>query len=799
MQMLNVEKERDQYVSHIKDLKRTLEIKEMEQIEAVSNLESVIANLQIQLVETENSSQIDTRTIKKLKDKLAAVETQFNKAKASDKKRAQIINELESKLTETDYALSEKEQLVYTQNILIQDLEEVVKKTQIELQNAKKSKAIESERVKELEVELYELSTKYEENNLDDNLSKIKDELEKVRSSESKQAELVKTLESQLKEAEINRDQEMFKLQEAIAEIKVLKVQYNQLKGQINDANEDSPTQIYMDMMDNSTVEDLVKQLDESRTESKSYRDRVEELEILTKQLESDKTDQMTTNANLLQQVEQLQKELETLAEEFTDPTSKHEDSEMPLNKIKMNSSIKNKDNDSSNLAFAKLTEVNNSLRKTNEDLTSKILQAKNRMNALSQKIKHLESELMSIRLLESNVSNNDESVRDLQEKIRELEAEKEGLKQDNSSVSEERNKLDQKIKSLLLQLESLGRGGNETALQLSELNNKILELENEISGLKDTSKLEKEMEKLSEINEKLGKEIEKNEIKTGSVPSQESNSPTVKVQTKLESTIVEQENLIKTLKEKIFELETRVEDESIYEVSEASGMLDLDAVGGSRISAKSSSSNLSEIAKMKNKKSNISAIANYPITPPPTPPPSHSLSSILMANSPTNSESRTSTRGYGALSPPPRNVNSSPTPAFDFANAQPEELRMEIQKLQKRITKMEGEKSIENNGNLENSLKESETNLRVAKQQLQILQREKTEFLDQIKKLRSQLDEANLLFESTKSSVQEEKKVIETVLEEERRAKENAEKARRQLENRMEELMAKRSKFMCF
>jgi chromosome segregation ATPase len=210
-----------------------------------------------------------------------------------------------------------------------------------------------------------------------------------------------------------------------------------------------------MDMMDNSTVEDLVKQLDESRTESKSYRDRVEELEILTKQLESDKTDQMTTNANLLQQVEQLQKELETLAEEFTDPTSKHEDSDMPSNKIKMNSSIKNKDNDSSNLALAKLTEVNNSLRKTNEDLTSKILQAKNRMNALSQKIKHLESELMSIRLLESNVSNNDESVRDLQEKIRELEAEKEGLKQDNSSVSEERNKLDQKIKSLLLQLES--------------------------------------------------------------------------------------------------------------------------------------------------------------------------------------------------------------------------------------------------------------------------------------------------------------------------------------------------------
>ncbi|RGB32511.1 hypothetical protein C1646_600457, partial [Rhizophagus diaphanus] len=122
------------------------------------------------------------------------------------------------------------------------------------------------------------------------------------------------------------------------------------------------------------------------------------------------------------------------------------------------------------------------------------------------------------------------------------------------------------------------------------------------------------------------------------------------------------------------------------------------------------------------------------------------------------------------------------------------------IQKLHRKIVKIEGD-NIENSdhiGNLESSLKENETNLRVAKQQLQILQREKTDLLDQIKKLRSQLDETTALFENAKSSVQEEKKVIENVLEEERRAKENAEKARRQLENQMEELMAKRSKFMC-
>ncbi|PKC72628.1 hypothetical protein RhiirA1_411618 [Rhizophagus irregularis] len=109
-------------------------------------------------------------------------------------------------------------------------------------------------------------------------------------------------------------------------------------------------------------------------------------------------------------------------------------------------------------------------------------------MNALSEKIKHLESELMSIKLFENDASNSDGSVKNLKEKIRELEAEKEGLEQANSVSNEERSKLDQKIKSLLEQLESVGKGGNETALQLSALNNKIIELENEVSSLKQQS-----------------------------------------------------------------------------------------------------------------------------------------------------------------------------------------------------------------------------------------------------------------------------------------------------------------------
>ncbi|CAB4493432.1 unnamed protein product [Rhizophagus irregularis] len=839
----NIEKERDQYVLRNKELTEILEFKEIEQKEAVSNLESIIRNLQMQLVEAENASQIDMKTIKRLRDKLATVEAQLKRAKVTDQKRTQVISELESNLKEINCTLIEKEQTLSTQNALIQELEETVQKIQAKLENAKKSKDTEYERVKELELKLDEFKIKYEGSNLDelnDNLNKIKNELEKVRNSEAEKTELVKSLESQLKEAIINRDQEISKLQEATAEIEVLKKQYEQLKNQISE-NDDSSLQ--NNNTDNSSIiENLTNQLKEARNESKMHRERVEELENITKQLESDKSDQMKTNENLLQQVEQLQKELGSLAEEFSDPNTKHEDADVlsneqkkpenDTNKTKSRRSIifnrnlslkksKNKDDESSNLAFAKLTEVNNSLRKTNENLTSKIIQAQTRMNALSEKIKHLESELMSIKLFENDASNSDGSVKNLKEKIRELEAEKEGLEQANSVSNEERSKLDQKIKSLLEQLESVGKGGNETALQLSALNNKIIELENEVSSLKqqsttNTTEMEKEISKLLEINDKLGKEVQKNEIKNtvkrNSMPTQESEptSPTRprttsldgSLQTKLlqqENAIMEQENLIKILREKIFELETRTDDDSSYDASSNSGMLDLDAVGavgGFRRSA----SNLSETAKKKNKKSNVASVANYPMTPPPTPPPSHSLSSLLMANSPTSPGSRSPTHGFGALSPPPRNFNS-PTPGFDINNAQPAELVQEIQKLHRKIVKIEGD-NIENSdhiGNLESSLKENETNLRVAKQQLQILQREKTDLLDQIKKLRSQLDEATALFENAKSSVQEEKKVIENVLEEERRAKENAEKARRQLENQMEELMAKRSKFMCF
>ncbi|CAG8495954.1 37645_t:CDS:10 [Gigaspora margarita] len=141
----------------------------------------------------------------------------------------------------------------------------------------------------------------------------------------------------------------------------------------------------------------------------------------------------------------------------------------------------------------------------------------------------------------------------------------------------------------------------------------------------------------------------------------------------------------------------------------------------------------------------------------------------------------------FPTFSIPPKPDSESSRHRSDSSTSS--ELTIEIQKLQKKITKMEN-KNLQNNQlveTLESSLNENETNLR------------KQEFLEQLKNLRAQLDDAQQQVEQAKSTVREKKKAMESILEEERKVKEKAEKARIAIESQMEKLVAKRNKFMCF
>ncbi|OAD81146.1 hypothetical protein PHYBLDRAFT_129610 [Phycomyces blakesleeanus NRRL 1555(-)] len=99
----------------------------------------------------------------------------------------------------------------------------------------------------------------------------------------------------------------------------------------------------------------------------------------------------------------------------------------------------------------------------------------------------------------------------------------------------------------------------------------------------------------------------------------------------------------------------------------------------------------------------------------------------------------------------------------------------------------------------LEAQLTRSESSMRDAKKQLDVLNRERQTYALEIQNLRTQVTQIQTHQLSSANHIAEERKALESELEAEKRLKEKAEKARHILENRMEELMNKKNKFMCF
>ncbi|EEB97968.1 hypothetical protein MPER_02610 [Moniliophthora perniciosa FA553] len=96
----------------------------------------------------------------------------------------------------------------------------------------------------------------------------------------------------------------------------------------------------------------------------------------------------------------------------------------------------------------------------------------------------------------------------------------------------------------------------------------------------------------------------------------------------------------------------------------------------------------------------------------------------------------------------------------------------------------------------LETSLGDSEKNLRKARMQATELARERDRLNGEIETLRRDLTQAKQEVVNVRKSIVEEKQSYEQRLDEERKAKE---RARQQLDSRMEELTLKRkSKFAC-
>ncbi|KAG2226634.1 hypothetical protein INT45_005120 [Circinella minor] len=197
------------------------------------------------------------------------------------------------------------------------------------------------------------------------------------------------------------------------------------------------------------------------------------------------------------------------------------------------------------------------------------------------------------------------------------------------------------------------------------------------------------------------------------------------------------------------------------------------------------------------------------PLSPPTAPPtnplppiPSPSLSTI-----PTSSTNTTT-----SLPPPARSVS---TPLLqrqsscasttiseiinsngNFTSDQYEKIIRSLQrKAQVADTDVRAHQEVISK--LEAQLSRSENAVRDVKRQLETLSREKQTYILEMENLKNQVaraqDDASVDFDN------EEIKKLQDELSNERVLKEKAEKARRILEHRMEELMSKRNKFMCF
>ncbi|KAG8753634.1 hypothetical protein FRC14_005867 [Serendipita sp. 396] len=202
---------------------------------------------------------------------------------------------------------------------------------------------------------------------------------------------------------------------------------------------------------------------------------------------------------------------------------------------------------------------------------------------------------------------------------------------------------------------------------------------------------------------------------------------------------------------------------------------------------------------------------------PPSKPPPSGALPSLpngahvskdmygsISSRSATLSSLHSPTDSMAGPSTPATSVlthvaqaDSKASPRVDELTRQVEEQDTMIKTLNKQLTHCEGDLQAHMDlvTTLESSLNDSERNLRKARLQATELARERDTLQHHLEATRNELQDAKREVVNVRMSIVEEKQSLEQRLDEERKAKE---RARAQLDSRMEELAKRKSKFAC-
>ncbi|KAF8965215.1 kinesin domain-containing protein [Flammula alnicola] len=215
----------------------------------------------------------------------------------------------------------------------------------------------------------------------------------------------------------------------------------------------------------------------------------------------------------------------------------------------------------------------------------------------------------------------------------------------------------------------------------------------------------------------------------------------------------------------------------------------------------------------------NLPAIKLPPPTPPPSVPPPPAPRSATSQHMNGDSNVSTSSQTSAFTSSVSSRESQLDSPSTSVGHMQPingisplepkvtakieqqtkllEEQEAMIKTLNKQLTHCESDLQTHMDlvSTLETSLGDSEKNLRKARMQATEIARERDTLNVKLEALRNELSEAKREVVSVRRSIVEEKQSLEQRLDEERKAKE---RARQQLDSRMEELQRRKSKFAC-
>ncbi|CAG8453731.1 11874_t:CDS:2 [Diversispora eburnea] len=732
---------------------------------------TIIKNLESQIQETRNAKDSAIKELKDLKDDFNA--------------QQELVIALESELTSLNDEWSKTKQ----QNESFKS----------ELDQLIQHRDKYMDRIKELE-NLSE-SLKVTSNDDNNNLVSLRDNLANVKLEMEAQNQIVTELGNQMISIEKERDQLIERLAELTKTLEIKELNHKEtvsaLENQITDLQSQLEEIKNLSTLDQEKVIELNEQLvivETQLQEAKENDERRSKLvsELERKLLEREQLKNSLPSESEMQEYYELKSEMTSTIEQLNELKS---NGTRQTDQIMSLESQLQEAKDQHNDTVMKLENANKEI----EELTNQITQLQNMIIEANDNHKMME-------VLKNDLGKAQNEIQEYSKQVKELEKINQQFKLEDHEKLKINDELAKQVEELQNDLETLTEEFSNASTKYEDSNNKLQEQREFISGLEETLKIfkrqktidDENLESSSSILKQLAKDNENlrntNDNLNSQINTAESHS--IELSEKIKYLEDEIANLNKesteTVKEKIYNLESERDElkrankslteerhqletkiESLTQKFQLAGQEEnettaqLTELNTKVFSLEEEISQLKEKSKMEileMEKEIIRLIEE-----------NDKLIQINNNNDMNNVEE-----------------NAAYTKFLEHEK---------ISKLQEKISSMEYEKSQNNEyvETLETSLNDTESNLRMAKKQLQSLQQEKAKLISQVKALRTQLEEATIQFENAKNSVQEEKKVIESVLEEERKAKESAEKARSQLEYRMEELMAKKNKFICF